>query len=99
MPKHHTQVVPREVVEAVDEVTRALLKILADAGIDITAKNTKDNRAEFMKMLKAEGIEIERTLAGNRPDQSGTRVLKNGILIGFIPALGVVAKDGKKVIV
>ena len=99
MSKHHTQVIPRKVNQAVDEATRALLDILAKAGIDITAKNTKGNRAAFMAALKAEGIEFERTLAADRPDQSGTRVLKNGIVIGFIPALGVVAEDGKKVII
>lgn len=99
MPKHESQAVPREVRQAVDEVTREILRVLADAGVDINQKNTKGNRKSFMEVLKHEGIELERTLVGDKPGQSGTRILKNGIQIGFVPALGVVAKDGKKVIV
>lgn len=98
MPKHHTQVIPREVRQAIDEATKEILAILHSAGVDISAANNPANRAKFMATLAAEGIEIEKVLVGDRSQVSGTRVLKGGLVIGFVPAVGVIG-GGKKIIV
>ena len=99
MAKHHTQAVPRRVGEAIDLVSREMLRILANAGINISAKDSKENRAKFLEVLKAEGIEIQKVLHPDRRAMSGVTILKNGVQIGFIPVLGVTAEDGKKVFV
>lgn len=79
MPKTISQVLPREAQECSHVVSREVADAFALCGLDMTETDIK----KFHQQMKDLDIKVIKIING---PESGYHVMKNNILIKFIPA-------------